>query len=293
MGPSFSIRCFAEAIYGVNAVWGELQKSYRALTLGMWFCFLIVNVLINSVLCVDVERVPLYADGNWLKENSSKHVQWNFVAPIRVEWKKYDPNMPPTDKILLILDLDETLLHASVQELDRPPDLMVDRYFVYKRPYLAAFLEEVKKHFHLAIWSSASDSYVEEVTSRVLPDPNLFQFIWGGSRCTYRRNFEPEISRTHRLHYTDHYHYIKPLKKVKRLGFDLRRMLIVDDSPHKVAGNYGNAIYPKPYEGEAHDHELKLLSTYLQTLKDKSNVLSIEKRGWRQKTIANFPGLAR
>ena len=193
------------------------------------------------------------------------------------------------NKTLLILDLDETLIHATERELDRPGDFQLDHYHVYKRPHLDAFLAEVENDFLLAVWSSASDEYVKEVSRHIFKNLEAILFIWGNSRCTYRRNFAPDLTRMHRLHYDRQYYYVKPLKKVKRLGFDLKRILIVDDSPYKVADNYGNAIYPKPYEGEAYDYELPLLAKYLKTLRNEPNVRRLEKRGWREQTIARYP----
>ena len=76
---------------------------------------------------------------------------------------------------------------------------------------------------------------------------------------------------------------MKPLKKVKRKGFDLDRILIIDDSPHKSKLNYGNAIYPKPYKGESADTELVKLIDYLESIKDEPNFRTIEKRYWRRK----------
>ena len=196
--------------------------------------------------------------------------------------------MRPENKTLLILDLDETLIHASDKELDRPADFLLDPYHVYKRPHLDAFLAAVENDFFLAAWSSASDEYVQEVCRHIFRKPEQLLFIWGNSRRTYRRNFEPELTRTHRLQYDRQYYYVKPLKKVKRLGFDLNRILIVDDSPYKVADNYGNAIYPNPYEGEVHDDELLLLAKYLKTLRDEPNVRRLEKRGWRERMIDRY-----
>lgn len=199
--------------------------------------------------------------------------------------------MRSENKMLLILDLDETLIHACEEELDRRADFRLDHYYVYRRPHLDAFLTEVEKDFALAVWSSASDEYVQEITHKIFKKPEQLLFIWGNSRCTYRRNFEPELTRMHRLHHDRQYYYVKPLKKVKRLGFALQRILIVDDSPYKVADNYGNAIYPKPFEGEADDYELLLLARYLNTLRDEPNVRRLEKRGWRERTIARYRGL--
>ncbi len=60
--------------------------------------------------------------------------------------------------------------------------------------------------------------------------------------------------------------FIKDLRKVKRLGFDLNRILIVDDTPSKVCRNFGNAIYVVPYEGSDDDKELYVLDRFLHSL---------------------------
>ena len=69
---------------------------------------------------------------------------------------------------------------------------------------------------------------------------------------------------------------------MKRLGFDAKRVLIVDDTPEKVRNCYGNTIYPKPFLGNADDNELIILAQFLHSLHDAQNVRSIEKRQWQQ-----------
>jgi RNA polymerase II subunit A small phosphatase-like protein len=77
-----------------------------------------------------------------------------------------------------------------------------------------------------------------------------------------------------------YYEYTKKLHKLKRKGYKLEQILIVDDTPAKLAFNYGNAIHIKPFTGSPIDSELLRLMQYLPTLKDIPNVRSIEKRGW-------------
>jgi RNA polymerase II subunit A small phosphatase-like protein len=76
---------------------------------------------------------------------------------------------------------------------------------------------------------------------------------------------------------------VKPLTKVRRAGWKLERVLIVDDTPEKCIRNYGNAVYPRPWTGAEDDIELQLLTSYLATIKDEPNVRRIEKRRWREK----------
>ena len=189
-------------------------------------------------------------------------------------------NYKNEDRTLLILDLDETLIHARKEKLGYKEDFEIFGYYIYKRPFLDEFLEEVQKDFLIAIWSSASDDYVQRVTEEIVSSEISLEFVWGRSRCTLKRNWDINNERIINPN-RDHHHYTKPLKKLKRQGYKIERILIVDDSPHKSKENYGNAIYPIEFLGDSNDKELDLLLSYLKKLKDKSNVRGIEKRRWR------------
>nr|WP_293833412.1 HAD family hydrolase [uncultured Arsenicibacter sp.] len=173
---------------------------------------------------------------------------------------------------LLILDLDETLIYATEQPLAHPADFRFDRYFVYKRPYVAEFLSAMASHYSLGIWSSADDDYVEALAGQIRPDSVSIEIVWGRSRCSVRRDIDSDI-----------YCYEKRLAKLKKRGFQLKDILIVDDSPEKLRTNYGNAIYIKSFTGETDDEELRYLQTYLIDIKDTDNVRVIEKRYWRSR----------
>ncbi len=190
----------------------------------------------------------------------------------------------PSERTLLILDLDETLIHARETPLARQADFIVYDYHVYRRPHLAEFLARCALDYELAVWSSASDAYVAAVVARIFLDPERLHFVWGRSRATLRR-MSPSYDDAAFHDPWDHLHYVKPLSKVRRAGWNLDRVLIVDDTPAKCIRNYGNAIYPRPYEGEVEDDELKHLGEYLKSLKDVTNVRSIEKRRWRHVSI--------
>lgn len=173
---------------------------------------------------------------------------------------------------LLILDLDETLIHATRNKLDIQEDFQFDKYLVHKRPFLDEFLVGIAKHFKIGIWSSASDNYVNEIVKQIKPDTIEFEIIWGRSKCSLKRN-----------NTFDTINFEKRLDKLKKKGFRLEQIIIVDDSPEKSRTNYGNAIYIKEYTGDKADEELKHLYDYLITLKNVENIRAIEKRGWRFK----------
>jgi carboxy-terminal domain RNA polymerase II polypeptide A small phosphatase len=170
---------------------------------------------------------------------------------------------------LLILDLDETLIHATSIELPIKEEFKFDKYYVYKRPHLDWFLREIVQHFKVGIWSSADDIYVNEIVRQIIPEGLEFEIIWGRSRCSYKRDID-----------FDEYFYEKRLDKLKKCGFRLENIIIVDDTPEKSRANYGNAVHIKEFNGDLNDNELKYLHDYLLTLKDIENIRTVEKRYW-------------
>jgi hypothetical protein len=53
--------------------------------------------------------------------------------------------MQNAEKKLLILDLDETLVYATEEKLERQEDFIVGQYYVYKRPFYTSLLSFVGK----------------------------------------------------------------------------------------------------------------------------------------------------
>ncbi len=173
---------------------------------------------------------------------------------------------------LLILDLDETLVFGTNDPLERPADFQVDPYHIYRRPTLEQFLLNCGEHFEMAVWTSSSADYASDVVDQIWPAGLDRSFLWSRDRCTYREDLE-----------TRRPHWIKNLKKVKRLGYDLERVIMVDDNPEKLAFQYGNLVRVRPYFGDPEDDELPWLSRYLSQLAAVDNVRIVEKRGWRRR----------
>lgn len=176
-------------------------------------------------------------------------------------------------KKLLILDIDETLIFASEQPLKREADFRVGQYHIYNRPDLTAFVDYCFEWFDVAIWTSSSPLYAEEIVKAIIPDPMRLAFIWASDRGTLAYDLE-----------TGEQYATKNLKKLKRLGYTLETVIAVDDSPEKWKQSYGNLVQVAPYHGAAEDTELMRLASYLDFLKEQPNIRSIEKRHWRQST---------
>lgn len=110
---------------------------------------------------------------------------------------------------------------------------------------------------------------MREIVARSFPKELSLRFTWGRTRCT--RQYDAE-------HHNEY--WVKDLKKLRRLGFSLERILIVDDSPEKVERNYGNHVPIEPFYGDLNDHVLNSLGSYLEGFADFPNVRAVEKRAW-------------
>lgn len=189
----------------------------------------------------------------------------------------------PDNPALLILDLDETLIHATSTPLEREADFSVFNYSIYIRPHLNYFLHLVKSHYQLAVWSSASDDYVAEVVKRIFPPEIPLAFVWGNSRCTpYSPHLQEDSFYANGF---GQYQYAKKLNKLRKRGWNLDRVLIVDDTPAKVKFNYGNAIYVTEWTGQSDDKELYYLGPYLVSISKSPKMRNFEKRYWKETLI--------
>lgn len=179
------------------------------------------------------------------------------------------------EKKLLILDLDETLIHASESRvLPGCNSFVVDEYTIYKRPYLEEFLEFCKINFLVAVWTSSSSDYADKVVGELFGKDYPLEFVFSRERCVRKVNIVDQTTS-----------WIKDLKKVRKKGYPLEQVIIVDDTPAKLRRNYGNHIFITPFEGDKNDNELDHLMVYLQKLQSVVNVRTVEKRNWRSNTV--------
>jgi len=178
--------------------------------------------------------------------------------------------MGPFDK-LLVLDLDETLIHAD-EQLARPAEFEVGPYKIVRRPGVDRFLEFALAHFReVAIWTASTRSYAEPVIDRLI-DRSRLAFVWGRERCVQKVDWE--------LRETVH---LKDIAKLRKAGYDDTQILFVDASPEKLARSFGNLVEVRPFVGDPDDRELELLERFLIELGPVANVRTIEKRGWRSR----------
>ncbi|MFC7518289.1 HAD family hydrolase [Herbaspirillum sp. GCM10030257] len=145
---------------------------------------------------------------------------------------------------LIIFDLDETLVHATMNKLSYAPDFEVSPYVVYIRPFAAELLEFTATHFDIAIWSSSSAVYVEAVTERLFRPLYLPRFSWAVEKCVQK--VDPR---------TNGYVYIKDLRWVRKHGYDVDEIIIIDDSPEKIQRQPRSHLHVAPFTESPSDQE--------------------------------------
>lgn len=182
-------------------------------------------------------------------------------------------------KKLLILDLDETLIHGAQKQLDRPADYVCEWCHLYLRPHVREFIEFCFDHFRVAVWSTASMDHIQMSLQQIGADNRPYEFVWDIERCTLVIDPPDDFG------IGDRTHWRKNLSKLRRKGFRLEETIMVDDSPEKLDKHFGNLIRIRPFYGDPSDKELLRLMQYLTDLKPKENIRKIEKRGWE----ARFP----
>lgn len=174
--------------------------------------------------------------------------------------------------LLLVLDLDETLLHSRSTPLDRPADLRVGPFHTYFRPGARAFIAAAREQCTLAVWTASTRPYATPIVQALFGDPDALAFFYCVDRCTEHYNTVTSTRQT-----------VKKLARVRRLGFSLKRTLHVDNTPATYSLNYGNGVPIRDFEGDLADRELAGLWTFLQRLTTAEDVRPIEKRAWWHK----------
>ena len=106
----------------------------------------------------------------------------------------------------------------------------------------------------------------------VFPLNYPLELLWSREKCT----------RVYGADKLEHY-FVKDLAKVKRKGYRLENVLIVDDTSAKLERHYGNLVRVTEWLGDSDDSELLALTAYLLELKDVPNVRKVEKRGWQRR----------
>jgi Dullard-like phosphatase family protein len=148
----------------------------------------------------------------------------------------------------LVLDLDETLIHCSTKMLNKDAkqvSLFGRTIYIHLRPYVRAFLREMRKHFNLVIYTASKKAYADIVLQFLDPENQLF--------CLrlYRTSCQRVVSN----------HVIKTMGVMN--GLDPKKTLIIDNSLICFYFDLENVVPILSYFGSVKDQELYLLCTFI------------------------------
>jgi len=185
----------------------------------------------------------------------------------KAPWKEDHLLPPPRDnkkgKKCLVLDLDETLVHSSFKPVE-PCDFIipveiedhVHQVYVCKRPHVDEFMKRCGEIYEVVIFTASLSKYADPVLDLLdihkVIDWRLFRESCSPFKGSY-------------------------VKDMGRMGRDLSKIMIIDNSPHSFAFNPENAIPCQSWFSDKSDTELMELIPVLEEL-SKDSVLDVREK---------------
>ena len=186
-----------------------------------------------------------------LKENKSKASKPNKVKILN----------PDNHKKLAVFDLDETLIHGVVNtnnynKLENIisitlPSKKIAKIGVKVRPHWKEAIEIIKKKYTIVIYTASHSSYANAVLNFLDPENKYFYNRLYRSNCI-------DVKLDGKTF------YIKDMNIFE--GFNLKDILIVDNSVMSFAYDLDNGIPILPYYDAENDYELLFVAYYFESL---------------------------
>ncbi|XP_071342282.1 carboxy-terminal domain RNA polymerase II polypeptide A small phosphatase 1-like isoform X2 [Trachinotus anak] len=200
-----------------------------------------------------------------VKNNAPLLVEENGTLS-KVPAKPLLPRMKSNDagKICVVIDLDETLVHSSFKPVNNADfiipveiDGTVHQVYVLKRPHVDEFLKRMGELFECVLFTASLAKYADPVSD--LLDK------WGAFRSRLFR----ESCVFHKGNY---------VKDLSRLGRDLNKVIIIDNSPASYIFHPDNAVPVASWFDDMSDTELLDLIPFFERLSKVDDIYDILKQ---------------
>ncbi len=186
-----------------------------------------------------------------------------------------------SDRLLIVLDLDETLFHSWEQEIEeQKADFRIgDEYHAYIRPGAVEFVRTLlaDPRFEVAIFTTATQEYAELALQGMGFEVSEFVEVFARDRCT-------RTSDVGWGHSSGERYWVKDLRKLMKRNpaWSLERTIAIDDIPRNYERQYSNLLRVEPFhaDGEPQPELFPTLLSMLGRLRDLPDVRPLEKRGW-------------
>ncbi len=154
-------------------------------------------------------------------------------------------------KKLIVLDLDETLIHSCNEWIGHPCDFTVANAMVHVRPGITEFLNAIYNNNDVAVWTASTGQYLDELVSQLFAGRDL-KFIWDRSYC----DIETDQS--------GYDIFVKDTAKLCQAGYN--NLLLIDDRPENISPDSERVLAVKPFYGSRDDCELYALAEYISQI---------------------------
>ncbi|KAK6106209.1 dullard-like phosphatase domain protein [Brugia pahangi] len=221
---------------------------------------LITQEIKNSQNCTNVNGTNVSVNDSYSADNYDDTGEY---VPMQLSDKLLLPPLRPCDgdKKCLIIDLDETLVHSSFKPVKNPDfiipveiDNVIHQVYVLKRPYVDEFLERIGDKFECVLFTASLAKYADPVAD-FLDKRGVFRARLFRESCVFHKG-----------------NYVKDLT---RLGRDLKKVIIVDNSPASYAFHPDNAIPVQTWFDDANDVELLDIIPVLEQLAEVDSIYTV------------------
>uniref|UniRef100_H0YQ29 protein-serine/threonine phosphatase n=1 Tax=Taeniopygia guttata TaxID=59729 RepID=H0YQ29_TAEGU len=186
------------------------------------------------------------------------------VMPIPSPPAKYLlPELTASDygKKCVVIDLDETLVHSSFKPISNADfivpveiDGTIHQVYVLKRPHVDEFLQRMGELFECVLFTASLAKYADPVAD-LLDRWGVFRARLFRESCVFHRG-----------------NYVKDLS---RLGRELSKVIIVDNSPASYIFHPENAVPVQSWFDDMTDTELLDLIPFFEGLSKEEEVYSM------------------